>query len=1100
MSVARKLCAALCLALAVAAGLGAGGASAAGPAPAWSIHSVAVPTNFVPGDNAKDYFYEITIANSGGGVTDGSPIALTDTLPAGLEAKKVELLVRSSSSEAAAGGILDYGATACGTETTGATTTARCVVSEGLPKAIEPARLHPSEELRMVVHVSTPGAASGALENVAEVQGGGAAPATVTSANRASAEPVHAGFSEFHADLLGEAGETATQAASHPYEYTTSFAVNTAIAAPGSLAPFVPAEGDLKTISVALPPGLVGNPNAALKCTAQEFNERHSVVLEGGANIFQNGCPDGSAIGLVVVQQVEGVGQVLPLPLYNLVPPKGMPAQFGFQLAGAPIFIDTRVRTGDDYGITAFLPNTSEAKRVTAASVTIWGTPAAPSHDRLRGDCLNSTSDFSVGECPAEIAPVPFLRLPTGCGSALQTEMSFDNWTSPGTFLGAPLTTPAPEGCGGVDFKPTIAAVPQSSTADSPTGLAFNLHVPQDEDPAHLAVADLRDVTVTLPQGVSVNPASAGGLGTCSLAQIELGGEAPATCPDASKIGSVEVKTPLLDHPVNGGVFLARQSQNPFGSLLAIYVAAFDPQSGVVLKLAGKVETDETTGQITTRFVDNPQLPFEDLTVTFFDGPRAPLRTPARCGEYTTTTAMTPYSAPGSGADATPSDSFTIDRGPGESGACPTGGVAASMAAGLRSATAGSHSPFDLALFRPSGSDELLGVNVAIPPGVLATLRGVPYCPDGAIAAAQARRQPGEGALEAASPSCPAASAVGSASAGAGAGPEPVYTHGQVYLAGPYKGAPLSLVAVIPAIAGPFDLGVVVDRIALRVDPTTAQVTAESDPFPRILAGIPLDVRDIRVDLDRPNFTIAPTNCEPNAVRATVLGVGGGSASLSYPFQARGCDRLPFSPSLSVALTGKTGRVGHPALRAVLQAVPGQANIARTVVALPASEQIENAHVNNPCTRPQFAAGQCPERSILGHASATSPLLDQPLEGNVYFRANGGEHPLPDIVADLNGQIHIVLVGHIDSVHGRVRTSFETVPDAPVEQFTIELFGDSKGLLVNTVDLCRARHRAQVQMDAQNGRVHDFEPVVKTTCRKKRKPPRRKPTRHHHHH
>lgn len=1066
--------------------LGASAASAA-PAPAWAIHTVAVPTNFVPGDVDNDYFYEVTIANSGGAVTNGSPIVLTDELPAGLTVRKVDLLVRSVKPEREVGGVFNYGDTACETETVGDVATVTCEVSEDLPQAVEPTLLHPSEEIRMVVHVSTPPTATGELENVVEVVGGGAPPTSATGENQASAEPARADFSEFNAELLGDDGVLLTQAGAHPYEYTTNFAVHTNAAPEGSLAPFVPADGDLKTISVALPPGLVGNPTAVAECTAAQFNERHGIVLEDGSNVFQNGCPDGSAVGLVVVQQVEGIGQVLPLPLYNLVPPKGMPAQFGFQLAGAPIFIDTKVRTGSDYGITAFLPNTNEAKRVTAASVTIWGTPAAPSHDRLRGRCLNSGGKFSLGECPAGLAETrPFLRLPTRCGTSLFTEMSFDTWTTPGQFLFAPLTSAAADGCAALDFSPTIAAAPQTSAADSPTGLAFNLHVDQNEIPTENAVADLRNVTVTLPLGVTVNPASAGGLASCSLEQIDLDGEAPARCPDASKIGSVEVKTPLLDHPVKGGVFLAQQTQNPFGSLLAIYIAAFDPESGVVLKLAGEVEPDSETGQLATRFLDNPQLPFEDLNVTFFDGPRAPLRTPPSCGEYTTTSALTPYSAPASGPDATPSSSFQIETGPGAS-ACPTGAVSAKLSGGLTNPTAGARSPFRLRLSREDGTDELSGVSVKLPPGLIASLKGVPYCPEEAIAAASARTEPGDGAAERATPSCPAASRVGGALVGAGAGPSPFFVPGEVYFSGPYKGAPVSLVAVVPAVAGPFDLGVVVDRIALQVDQTSAQVTAEADPFPRIRHGIVFDVRDIRVNLDRPDFTLAPTNCEPMSIGATVQGFGGGSVAASTPFQVGRCGALRFTPTLSLSLKGPTKRPGHPALRAELRTVPGQANIARTSVILPSTEQIDNAHINNPCTRPKFAAGECPPTSVLGRAKAFSPLLDRPLEGLVYFRANGGERELPDIVADLRGQIHIVLVGYVDSVRASLRTRFQSVPDAAVDRFVLELFGGKRGLLVNNQNLCARRLRAKVQMDAQNGRVRDLEPVVKTSCPKAKK-------------
>jgi hypothetical protein len=1078
MSRPRKLAWALAVAALLSCALGAASALAAA-APAWSIRAIAAPTNFAPGDTENDDRYEVLIANAGTAPTDGSPIALTDVLPAGLPLAKVDLFVRSAK-EPTQG--FNYGPTACTSDTTAEVTTVHCTVSNALPEASEPTLLLPNEVLRMVVHVATPASLGGKLENLARVEGGGAQTASVSTESEATTESPAPGFSEFHAEPIGQDGQPDLQAGSHPFEYTTSFAVRTEPSVSSSTFPLTAAGGDLKDIEVALPPGLVGNPTSTELCTQQQFANAHLVILPGGHNTFPTDCPDGSAIGLVALDQLNGVGVLTPYPLYNLVAPKGMPAQFGFDIAGAPIYIDTRVRTGGDYGVTAFLPNTSQARPVGAASVTIWGDPSDPRHDPLRGACVNEGVPFSLGNCPAGPSTKPFLRLPTSCESPLRTEMNFDTWVT-STLFRAPLTTPAPEGCDSVPFAPTISAQPQTA-ADSPSGLAFDLHLPQDEDPAHTATSDLRDATVTLPAGVTVNPAAAGGLAACSPAQIDLEGSGPADCPDASKIGSVEVKTPLLDHPVKGGVFVASQSQNPFGSLLAIYVAADDPQTGVVVKLAGKVEPDPVTGQLATRFAKNPQLPFEDLTLSFFDGPRAPLRTPPRCGTYTTTSDLRPYSAPGS-LLAAPSDSFSIAHGPG-GGPCPTGAVEPKLSAGLANATAGSHSPFSLRLYREDGSDEFAALTATTPPGLAARLRGIPYCPEAGIAQALSRTAPGDGALELASPSCPAASQVGTASAAAGAGPSPFLTHGRVYLAGPYKGAPLSLLTVVPAIAGPFDLGAVAVRVALRVDQTTAQVSAESDRLPRILAGIPLDVREIRVDLDRPDFTVAPTNCTPMAVRAAVLGVGGSSATASDRFQVGDCAALGFAPSLSLRLRGGTKRSGHPALHASLDAAEGQANIARTVVTLPPGEQIDNAHINNPCTRVQFDAGQCPPSSVLGEASATSPLLDQPLEGPVYFRANGGEHLLPDIVADLRGQIHIVLVGHVDAVKThkgtRIRTSFETVPDAPVSTFALDLLGGKRGLLVNNRDICARRYRAEVEMDGQNGRLHDFEPLVRTSC------------------
>jgi hypothetical protein len=518
--------------------------------------------------------------------------------------------------------------------------------------------------------------------------------------------------------------------------------------------------------------------------------------------------------------------------------------------------------------------------------------------------------------------------------------------------------------------------------------------------------------------------------------------------------------------------------------LIAIYIAAADPVSGVVLKLAGHVEADPVTGQLTTRFTDNPQLPFEDLDVNFFGGPRAALRSPATCGAYATTSTMTPWSAPQSGPAATGSDSFTVTSAPGGGGCAPTEAAQPhqpSFSAGTVAPVAGEPSPFVLRLQREDGSQTLRGLNVSLPRGLLAKLAGVPYCADSAIAEASSK----SGTAEQAGPSCPAASQVGTVSVGAGAGTSPFFVAGKAYLAGPYKGAPLSLAIVTPALAGPFDLGTVVVRAALQVDPETAQVRVISDPIPTILQGIPLDVRSIAVNVDRPDFTLNPTNCEPTAVNGEAVSLAGQVAPLSNRFQVGGCRGLDFSPDLSIKLTGKTKRTGHPALQAVLQAKAGEANIGTAVVTLPPGEQIDNAHVQQPCTRVQFDAKQCPARTILGRARATSPLLDAPLEGPVYFRANGGSHPLPDIVADLEGQIDIVLVGHIDAVHARVRTTFDAVPDAPVSRFTLNLFGGKKGLLINNRDICARPYRAQVKMTGQNGKRHDFQPIVRASCGKK---------------
>jgi hypothetical protein len=1057
-------------------------ASATTAAPAWSIRSLAVPTNFIPGGESGRY--ELMAVNHGGSATDGSPITFIDTLPAGLTVKGVTLNLRSSLDGT---GTHDFGPSLCSVEKPEAAEIVSCTIPEELPETPDPTLVEASEVLRLVIRVSTPLAAAGeTLTNVAQVQGGGTVPASTSSQNEASPEPAAAGFMDFRAALLGTDGLPIGQPGSHPYQYLTSFAVNTRPVAPGAIGEFRPAGGDIKDVSVALPPGLVGNPTATSRCTAQQFNTSHTINTDFGATFTRNDCPDGSVVGMVVVQQLEGQGETVPLPLYNLAPPVGMPAQFGFQVLGAPFYIDTALRTGGDYGVTATLRNTTEVNRVTAADVMVWGVPSDPSHNAVRGSCLNPVPKlfpFSLGSCPAGLVVEPFLRLPTSCEEPLATKMSFDTWTNPGAFVDAASTEPAPVNCAPLDFSPGILAKPHTTVADSPSGLRFNLHLPQNNDPTLPAEADLRDAVVTLPEGVTVNPASANGLAGCSPAQVDLNGPGPANCPDASKVGSVKIDTPLLDHPVPGAVYVATQHHNPFDSLLAIYIVVHDPQSGVVVKLAGHVVPDPNTGRLTTRFDNNPQLPFEDLTVEFFDGPRAPLRTPGTCGHYTTTTELKPWSAPESGPDATPSDSFTVGGAPG-GGPC-AGSEAAqphrpSFSAGTAAPVAASYSPFAMHLQREDGSQNLRSVKVVMPPGLVGKLAGIPYCPESSIIAAGFRA----GLAERASPSCPAAGEVGTVTAGAGAGPNPVHVLGRAYLAGPYKGAPISLAIVTPAVAGPFDLGTVVVRAALNVHPETAQVTVVSDPIPTILQGIPLDVRSISVNVGRPRFTLNPTNCEAMSVGGQAISLLGQPASLADRFQVGGCRGLGFKPRLYTHLFGGTSRGDHPSLRAVLKTRSGDANIGRAAVALPHSEFLDQGNIRTVCTRVQFAAGQCPVGSIYGHAVAETPLLDEPLRGPVYLRSS--DNLLPDLVVALRGPerqpIEVRLVGRIDSVGGGIRSTFDLVPDAPVSKFVLTMQGGAKkGLLVNSTNVCMGRHPVKAKFNGQNGRPYDFHPALRNS-------------------
>lgn len=739
----------------------------------------------------------------------------------------------------------------------------------------------------------------------------------------------------------------------------------------------------------------------------------------------------------------------------------------------------------------------------------------------------------------------PFFANPTECvPQAPVTTLDLTSWHRPGEhFLFDAPADAAVDGCDSLDnhFTPGISLEPSGHGADSPSGLEVELAVPQNNDapfgqpaanapqpqvdqyvadatshwgsPAGLATPHLRDTVVRLPEGVTLNPAAANGLAACSTAQIGLTGSnfaAPVPirfdnsdpsdgvgndCPDASKLGTVKAETPLLDPDdwPTGEVYLARQNDNPFDSLLALYIVLRSPQRDLIVKLAGKVEADPASGQLTTRFLSNPQLPVSKFSLRFRSGPQAPLATPVTCGDHVNHAELTPWSA-NAAADTVTSDKAEFDVSSGPSGApCPASKQARPFGlgfeAGVTSLVAGRHSPFTMKLTRPDGAQELDRIELTTPEGLAATLVGVPYCPAAAIAAAEGR----DGSDEQASPSCPAASQVGTVSTGVGVGLQPFYASGKAYLAGPYKGAPLSLAVVVPALAGPFDLGTVVVRSALVVNPRTAQITAVSDPLPQRLVfqgnGFPLRLRDVRVHIDRPNFTLNPTDCSEQQVSARVFGTSGAVANLSNRFQVAECTRLGFKPKLDLRLIGGTKRSNYQRLKATLTARPGDANIARASVALPHSVFLAQEHINTVCTRVQFAADACPAGAIYGKASATSPLLDQPLSGPVYLRSS--DNPLPDLVAALRGPdsqpIEIEVAGRTDSIHGGLRNTFDVVPDAPVTKFTLELFGGKKSLIVNSRDLCKSVQKATVKLAGQNGRTHNFRPVVRNGCGKPRK-------------
>lgn len=929
------------------------------------------------------------------------------------------------------------------------------------------------------------------------------------------AAPASAAFGLNEADVTfhEDDGTVADLAGSHPFEMTTAIGFNTR---EEPIRGFSVPDQDLKDLSLEQIEGLVGDPTATPRCSADDF-------------LHANGpaCSTDTVVGFVRIGDTEP-GHFENLRVYNVVPPQGAVAKLGFAPLNSPISVLIRVSPVAPYRLEARLVNVPQVLAIYHTELTLWGIPADPAHDAQRG-----------GPYEAAGGVKPFLALPSACQGPLVTEYAADSWENRGATLpdGRPnlsdpnwitgsaqthddAVPPHPlglEGCVGLGFEPGISQRTTSSSAESPTGLNFSLDMtnPGLVEPGGRAGSVIEKAVVTLPQGVFTNPAVAQGLSACTLAQYEaltLGG--PGGCPESSKVGSVEVESPLLEEEVegqpgtyvpqvlHGQIFVAHQHDNVFDNLLTIYMVIEDPKLGIFIRVPGRVQPDPATGQLTTTFGEPgqklPQLPFSHFRLHFQEGNRAPLMTPPTCGTFTSEAVLYPYAEGVPPAHRT----ATFEIGSGANGAgCASD--AAQLPANLRfsagtlKSTAGSYSPFVLNLSRPDGSRQLRAITTTLPKGLLGKLAGIPYCSESAIANAAARSGEGQGAAEVASPSCPAASEVGTATVGAGAGPEPLYVSGHVYLAGPYKGAPLSLEIITPAIAGPFDLGVVAVRAALDVDPLTAQVTAVSDPIPTILHGLPLDVRSVAIDMSRPNFTLNPTSCEPQAVTGSAAFTLGPAVSLDEYYQASDCGALGFRPHLKLQLKGSTKHAGHPALKAVLTYPKAglYANVARAQVNLPHSEFIDQANLNKTCTKPVLLAGGCPKNTIYGKAKVWTPLLDKPLEGPVYL-VGGFGYKLPALVAELNGQLRVLLTGKVDSGPNKgIRNTFEAVPDAPVEKFVLEMKGGRKySLLENSEALCRRPQRAIARFTAQNGKVLQVKPVIANDCKKK--PKKGKPKKH----
>ena len=693
-------------------------------------------------------------------------------------------------------------------------------------------------------------------------------------------------------------------------------------------------------------------------------------------------------------------------------------------------------------------------------------------------------------------------------------KVNVNTWQDPDLFLEAPVTLQPVTECENLHFDSNFKFEPSNTKVDSTASFRSELTVPEEglTNPTKLATPEIKETVVKLPKGVTLNPSGADGLASCSEFQIGLLNEIdpatglpvpkampnplrfskdPQTCPEASKIGTLELKSALLEEPLNGALYLAAQGKgNPFGSLFALYLVIEDPRHGVFIKLPGEIEANRETGRLETTFENLPQLPFTYLRLNLKGGDRSALASPTTCGTYTTTAVNTPWSAPESGPPTESSQSFETNQGP-DGGPCAKTPQERpfnlGLSAGTDSTVAGAHSPLTFQITRPDGSQELNTLDLGTAPGLVASLKGVPEC-----TATNASIEHKTGKQEEANPSCSAASQIGRTLTGAGAGPTPFYSSGKLYLAGPYKGAPLSVVAITPAVAGPFDLGNVVVRTALFVNRSTAQVTAKTDTIPPILEGVPLRIRDVRVILDRKDFALNPTNCEASAITVHATGNSGVTKDLSSRFQVGGCDKLNFAPKLTAKVTGGTKRGDHPAFTAELNYPPGAgyANIRDVQVALPHSEFLDQSHINTICTRVQAAANACPQGSIYGYAEATTPLLDGVLKGPVFLKSS--DHQLPDLAIALKGPesqpVEVEFQGRIDSVHAQIRNTIEGLPDVPVTKFVLKMKGGKKGLLVNSRNLCQGKPgRMTVNTAAQNNKTADSRPVLGNSCGKAKK-------------
>jgi len=1115
----RRLALALFVCIALTAAVDASAAAAAKPW--WHITTRTIPTHLQPGGEGKIVVQAINLGNA----STSGVYSISDSLPVGLALQQASFIARPSPDiveteeiEESPPPFEDFGPAGPRASLGYCKSSASKIACSNESAKLGPASkflLHPVlsyDFIELRLTVKDEGAESGAVNRV-QASGGGASELVSDRGVPIESAPAGFGIEEFSLVPEEEGGGVDAQAGSHPYQLTSTLSFNRD-SEKTLTPPAIP-----RTLNFKLPPGQVGNPTVTPQCSDQNFAQ---IGKDGVVNF----CPGNTVIGVAVVtaSSFPGREEHFTVPIFNLVPAPGEPARFGFEVLKTPAVLDTSLRSGpgEDYGVTVSVKNIGQAVNFISATTSFWGAPADPSHNEARGwGCLLGGL-FTAGSgqiCvpSTDQQPAAFLTLPTDCEAPFAPSVEGVSWPSKSARDGESFPPKTYElqdslgnqqlltGCDRLAFGPSISAQPSAQSASSPSGLDFNLDF-DDEGLINfkgVAQSHLKSTSVVLPEGFTVNPSAGVGLSGCTAEQYAAEALESPGCPSDSKLGSVEIETPLLTTKVHGSVFIAEPFENPFpepeqghpgGTLLALYIVAKDPATGILIKLAGKVTPNPLTGQLTTTFENNPQLPFDHFNFHFREGQQAPLITPPTCGSYTTQALLTPWSEPL--APLTDTSTFQITQGAG-GGACPAGAPPFSpqIQAGMVNNNAGAFSPFYLRLTRGDGESEITAFSTTLGPGMTGILTGIPFCSEQDIALARSK----SGVREQRRPSCPAASLLGHSLVGTGVGAVLAYTPGQVYLAGPYNGDPFSLVSVTSAVVGPFDLGTVVVRFGLRIDPLTAQVSVDptaSEPIPHIIDGIVTHVRDIRVYIDRPNFTLNPTSCNPMTISSTLQSSFAQSSTVTSPFQAASCASLKFAPKFSVSTAGRTSKAAGASLNVKLSYPPGAigsyANVAKVKVSLPKQLPSRLTTLQKACTAAVFDANpaNCPAASAVGHVKVITPVLPVPLEGNAYFVSHGNE-AFPDLTIVLHGYgVTVDLVGSTQIKNGITTSTFKATPDVPFESFELNLPQGPNSALAANANLCSSKLSMPTEFTAQNGVVlNESTPIKVTGC--KPKPTRR---------